>query len=83
MTFADNQSLPIVTVQFISDQQKLSYTQNNYYFFLILEGKLKLQTKDEQISLKTGDIYFRSHTPDGMAYSYGGSSILVLSFSAE
>jgi xylan 1,4-beta-xylosidase len=75
--------LPIHHVQFISNQDKIKYCSNNYIFFLALEGKVHLVHDEEPVTLKKGDIYFRSHLPSGKANIFAQSSVLIVYFSPE
>lgn len=74
---------PVNNVQFISNQQKIKYNSNCYFFFLVLEGTVKLVHDQETIDLKTGNVYFRSHLPKGTANIFGQSNVLIVSLSPE
>lgn len=83
MNVINNSMAPVNNVQFFSDQAKINYRHNSYLFTIVLEGKTQITHEKEQIILKMGDIYFRSHISEGNINTFAQSSVLVVSFSPE
>lgn len=78
-----NFSLPVNDVQIITNQKTVNFDYNDYFFFIVLDGKLEIVFEGKSINLRSGDIYFRSHIIAGKANIFTQSTVLIVSLSSE